>query len=205
MRRKHKKNGYSLIEVVLATAIFGVVLMVGTSSFASVNRVAREARIYQDLAQTGVFISETLATSIRNAYGEKDSSGQFKDTGMPFTISNPGTSCTTINIRSSNPAVSIAGTSLEIRGAKNREFTSVANPEDGFNFTLKENDTIPVSEAESMLPNNVVLDSEACFYGVHYANNLKIQPFVIFEFTLRHLDSGLTKTFRSASAGREYF
>lgn len=198
MRSRHKKNGYSLIEVVLATAIFGVVLMVGTSSFTTVNRVAREARIYQDLSQTGVFISETLASSIRNAQGEKDDDGDF-DT-YPFLINDPSSDCD-----SSDSIATDFGNTLEVNGAKNREFSSTEHSqEDGFDFTLKELGT-PGNQPQSMLPNNIVLEKEACFYGVEYANNLKIQPFVIFEFTLKHLDSGLTKTFRSATAGREYF
>lgn len=199
MRSRHKKNGYSLIEVVLATAIFGVVLMVGTSSFTTVNRVAREARIYQDLSQTGVFISETLASSIRNAQGEKDDDGDF--TTFPFAISGIASNCT-----SSDSIATDFGNTLVVNGVKNREFSSTEySQEDGFNFILKELDMPGSPEEESMLPNNIVLEKEACFYGVEYANNLKIQPFVIFEFTLKHLDSGLTKTFRSATAGREYF
>ncbi len=189
MKLRRKKNGYSLIEVLLATAIFGMVLMVGTSSFTAVNRVAREARIYQELSQTGIFVSETLASSIRNATGEKNENNKF--TKIPFRLEEEsGEDCfqSLTTYRAENGEV------------KERKFYSAEEQGENIDFMLSINNA-----EDSMLPSNIVLDKPACFSGIDYTSNTNAQPYVIFEFTLKNLDSGRTKTFRSATAGQEYF
>lgn len=184
-------RGYSLIEVLLATSIFSIVLVVGTASFGTVNRVAREARIYQDLSQTGTFVSETLARSIRNASGVRSSTGTFST--VPFEITNfdPG-ECPT----SSYP---MSGKGLTIHGGKNRSFFARDN-----DFIMKDLNT---NEEGSLLTTDVVLEGGVCFWGIDYTeiDSIPAQPYIIFEFTLRHTESNEQKTFRSAIAGREYF
>lgn len=185
------EKGYSLIEVLLATAIFSVVLVIGTASFATVNRVAREAKIYQDLSQTGTFVSETLARSVRNASGVRVSADSFSV--VPFKITNFSQN------KCQARSFPMSGMGLEIHGGKNRTFFARNN-----DLILKDLDS---NEEGSLLSSDVVLEGDICFWGIDYTkiNTITAQPYIIFEFTLKHVESNEQKTFRSAIVGREYF
>ncbi len=63
------QRGYTLIEVLVASAMFVGVMVIGVSSFSSVNRVNEQIETTRKLTQTGTFVMETLARDIRTATG----------------------------------------------------------------------------------------------------------------------------------------
>ncbi|MCA9388644.1 prepilin-type N-terminal cleavage/methylation domain-containing protein [Candidatus Berkelbacteria bacterium] len=76
------QRGYTLIEVLVASALFVGVLVIVTSSFTSINRINEEIEDIRTTTQTANFVMETLAREIRGATGLRDS-----DTGT-FTGAN---------------------------------------------------------------------------------------------------------------------
>ncbi len=60
-------NGYTLIEVLIASTIFVSVLLIGMSSFSTVNRLSEQVDAIETTAETSYFLADTVARELRSA------------------------------------------------------------------------------------------------------------------------------------------
>lgn len=65
-------KGYTLIEVLVASALFVGVLIIATTSFTSINRINERIEDIRTTTQTANFILETLSRDIRSSTGVRN-------------------------------------------------------------------------------------------------------------------------------------
>lgn len=196
------QRGYSLLEVLIASAIFASVMAIGTTIFSVVKNVRTLALQTQELTEAGSFIAQTLSQAVRSASGARDAAQNFL--AFPFSINVPAVQPGCIH------NTYLAGSGLTVRfmeADQVQEESFLAVPAENGNLDLIKRNA--QNNESSMLPPNITL-KEFCILGIDYAaaqtDDLKgIQPFVIFQFTLYHQRSKKELTLRTAVSGREFF
>lgn len=64
----HKLTGYTLLELMIATAVVGVLAIVATSLFFSVSRGGTKVQVTAEVNQNGEIVLGTMERLIRNAF-----------------------------------------------------------------------------------------------------------------------------------------
>lgn len=198
------QSGYTLVEVVIASALFVGVLMIATTTFATASRLRERTRTQQQVTDTARFVAETLARDIRSATGSTTGTAACGAFAVcPFEILSGGNP---VNRPDSFGGFS-TGTGLRTNrfdatadgGVLTRvyEFQPAA---DGFGDLVVYKGGEP---AVSLLPTGFRV-KDVVFRGLSHATpNLASQPFVQFEFSVIHAQSGVTQLIRSAVTSRE--
>lgn len=86
MRRHRAERGYTLIEVLIASSIFVVVLIIGTTTFTTANRIRERAEALNLTTNTARSVLESLAQDVRGATGLRTSNGAFL--ALPFVLAD---------------------------------------------------------------------------------------------------------------------
>lgn len=174
------QRGFTLIEVLVASTIFVGVLVIGVSSFSSINRLNEQIVRTRRISQTGNFVMETLVRDIRSATGLKNSAGQF-GVNFPFDfIPNPDTE---------QPAT----TSQLVPALKVRHCTFLPCDERLYRLqplSDEADDLIvrQISGSGSLLPAGIgIKDLE--FNGISHQQSTTVQPYVTIKFTLVDLET----------------
>ncbi len=159
-------KGYTLIEVLVASAIFVGVMVIGISSFSSVNRVNEQIETTRKLSQTGNFVMETLAREIRTATGIK---GKITSTGKPFVLAS--SSSISITTCPDEPGGDCAAPDVHSYAytASTHRFTKVVGA---------------TSSGTSILPADVTM-TDFKLAGSGFSTTTTVQPFVTISFTLQ--------------------
>lgn len=194
-------RGFTLIEVLVASGLFVGVLVIGVSSFSSINRLNEQIVRTRQLSQTGNFVMETLVRDIRTATGNIDPATRgIIGVQYPFDfVSNSDTG----QVASGAQAVS----ALRIRqcddGACLQRLYQLRT-------VSQERQTLVVQESSGqsgeLLPPDIGI-TNLSFTGVgHQASS--VQPFVTIRFTLADLtaspDQPLSQTFTTTVTSLVY-
>lgn len=99
-----KKNGFTLIEIIVVIGILGIILLMGSNLFFSILRSSTKTRILQLVKQNGDYAISVMGRMIRNA---RSVSGN----GSSITILNPDGKTTTFNCCGASPNFLIASES----------------------------------------------------------------------------------------------
>ncbi|MCL4397485.1 type II secretion system GspH family protein [Patescibacteria group bacterium] len=145
------RKGFTLIEIIVVIAVFGVLMLAGTSFLISVIRNANQVRIQNDVRQTASQIMEDIASEMRSATDVTFSSGLTQNV---LTITN-----TTI----------VPSRTVVYTAYNTGKLTKTVNSGAPLDFTSDNNDTTSQSEA-------VVLDTSAvsCDDSLHAAKGLQV-------------------------------
>ena len=177
------QRGFTLIEVLVASAIFVGVMVIGVSSFSNVNHINDQIQVTRNLSQTGNFVMETLARDIRTATGLWDPTSNSFHTDFPFDfISDPNNGMTTNG--------QISTTALKTRTCPVQSSASnpcmAANLVTHIYFLLEKADhtkSFVLDSAEnSLLPSGINM-KDISFTGLNHSS-VTVQPFVTIKFTL---------------------
>jgi len=104
MRRKSNQKGFTLIEAVVATAVFAFVVSSILGVYMSTIRLDRKTRAERAVAQNARFIMEYLAKEVRN--------GTIRYAGYPGGVANSTLMLT--NQANQNLSFYLSGTDLKI-------------------------------------------------------------------------------------------
>jgi prepilin-type N-terminal cleavage/methylation domain-containing protein len=182
------QRGYTLIEVLVASAIFVGVMVIGVSSFSSINRVSEQIQVTRTLSQTGNFVMETLSRDIRSATGEKNPLGGGFGVDYPFDF---------VVDSADESALSGAGLITAHKIRTRRQGTNSCNPTSPIvktyrlvsipgtansDLTLQDGNGVCL-QSSSLLPANVQI-SNLTFVGLSHQSSSTVQPFVTIKFTL---------------------
>lgn len=195
------QRGFTLIEVLVASGLFVGVLVIGVSSFSSINRLNEQIVRTRQLSQTGNFVMETLVRDIRTANGNIDpTTGAVISLQYPFDfVSNSDTG----QVASGAQMVS----ALRIRqcdgGACLQRLYQLSS-------TDSQTQTLLVRESSGqsgeLLPPDIGISSLS-FSGVGHQTS-GVQPFVTIRFTLTDLaassDQPLSQTFATTVTSLVY-
>jgi prepilin-type N-terminal cleavage/methylation domain-containing protein len=167
------QRGYTLIEVLVSSAIFVGILVIGIASFASINRINEKIATQRELAQTGNFVMETLTRDIRTATGVKLPDGTFSGNDYPFDFLND------------LGVVDNSGTQMGSLETLNCDSDQVACKTDIYKVkTISGSSfqTLFVNDVSPLLPDNVAIE-DLTFTGFSHQQKL-VQPYVSIQFTL---------------------
>lgn len=190
-------RGYTLLEVLIASALFVGVLMIGTSSFTTASRLRERTLDQQQTTETARFIAETIARDVRSATGQKGASGYGP---YPFEFVQQG------NVKKI-PTDGLIQTS----GLRTYRFDASKGMSGGLVERLYEfsadNGQMTVrrdgGDPQSLLPDGFSI-KDVSFEGLsHNVVGLLSQPFVRFQLTVVSKATGNTQTIRTAVASRE--
>ena len=192
------ERGFTLIEVLVASTIFVGVLVIGVSSFSSINRLNEQIVRTRKLSQTGNFVMETLVRDIRSATGLKDpASGGFTALQYPFDF--------IVSTGSVGPSPNVGTTSLQTRTCLTAP-CSISTLRTR-TYSLNEMSFIVNGETGSLLPDGVGM-KDITFSGVSHQTS-SVQPYVTVSFTLVDLatansDAPTEQTFQTTVTSLVY-
>lgn len=178
-------RGFTLIEVLVASAIFVGVMVIGVSSFSNINHVNEQITQTRTLSQTGNFVMEALARDIRSATGVKDPTSGTFGIDFPFDFVRNDVPISTLDVDGEITAPSLttrkAGTnSCNVVSPITRNFALVAIPDTQyFDLQVKDGTCAPAS----LLPGTIRI-VQLSFKGVSHQASSTVQPFVAISFTL---------------------
>jgi prepilin-type N-terminal cleavage/methylation domain-containing protein len=91
-----KKSGYTLIEILVAIAVLGIVAVIGSQMFFSILKNTTKSRVLAEVKQNGSHALLVMSRMIRNAKGiQKNSDDQTCESGMKkLRIENPNSDWT---------------------------------------------------------------------------------------------------------------
>lgn len=170
------QRGFTLIEVLVASTIFVGIMVIGVSSFSSVNRVNEQIETTRNLSQTGNFVMEALVRDIRSATGFADIATQtaihpfdFVTDPTLLTVSqSPNPSTTALTVRTCPASVQCSPLNL---------LTRTYHVAQGQGFVVESQ-----GKSGSLLPSGIGMKTIA-FSGTSQQST-SIQPFVTISFTL---------------------
>lgn len=194
-------KGYTLIEVLIASALFVGVLVIATASFTTAGRLRAATASQQATTETARFVAETLARDLRAATGRKEGASyavypyQFLVDGRATTQLGASGMIETTALETNrfDPTVAAGGT------VTTRRYEFKTTGDGRGSFTVTEGANAP----SSLVPSEFDV-RDVHFRGLsHAVPAIRSQPFVQFEFTVIHRASGATQTIRSSVASRE--
>ncbi|MGI6103510.1 MAG: PilW family protein [Patescibacteria group bacterium] len=206
------QQGYTLIEVLIASTIFVVVLGIALGTLTSSGRFSNRVEAQTILADTGRSVAELIDREVREATGLRESDGRYRQNALPVTLVAPAGGVdsegfdranglrTVRFLQSENSTVVtrivFASQMIEVYQAKCAGATLCA--EDAASTT-------------KLLPAGIELkpfpDGKYPFRGVQSTNSPTEQPFIQYEFTLRStsgMGGSLEQTIRGAMTSRAY-
>ncbi|MBI4185439.1 hypothetical protein HY524_00100 [Candidatus Berkelbacteria bacterium] len=188
--------GYTLLEVLISSAMFVAVLVIATGTFTTANRLRERTRDIQQTTETARFLLETIARDIRASTGTKVGTGYNPP---PFDFLQSTTSLHALGsngLLESSALKTVRFDSLAAQTVERVYRFSVAN---GGDLVLQKG----IAAAQSLVPDGFdVIDGH--FRGVsHAVSPLRTQPFVQIELTVVHTQSGVKQTVRTLVTSRE--
>ncbi len=194
------ERGFTLIEVLVASTVFVGVLVIGVSSFSSINRLNEQIVRTRQMAQTGNFVMETLVRDIRTATGEVDPmTGGFKSLQFPFDfVTNPDTG----NVRpDDSPVAALRIRQCQQAGCRDRLYRLSTTSQETQTLVLVEN-----GQSGSLLPDDIGITDLSFTGASHQVGG--VQPFVHIRFTLTDLTASAgqarTQTFSTTVTSLVY-
>lgn len=182
------QRGFTLIEVLVASAIFVGVMVIGVSSFSNVNHVSDQIQMTRNLSQTGNFVMETLARDIRSATGVKDPNTGAFGVNFPFDFLNNDSNSLVI---SDLPSASDVISSQAIGFNQSGQYSCFTFDQFGDTnyFDLMMHVGSCGTSSSPLLPSNIkMLKIGTIFSGISHQASAKmlhpVQPFVTIKFTL---------------------
>jgi len=202
---RHQTSGYTLLEVLIASAIFVGVLMIGTSSFTTASRLRERTLDQQQTTETARFIAETLARDIRSATGQRTTDGSTSLLACPA----PGYLTTPYDFyKSGQITCALKNGLVEATGIETHEFDPALNAvtkhlyeysDTNKILTVRKNGGAP----ESLLPTGFTI-KDVTFQGLsHGVSGLRSQPFVRFTLTVVSTATGNSQTIQTSVESRE--
>ncbi len=196
-RFSHRASGYTLLEVLIASALFVGVLMIATGSFTTASRIRERTLDQQQTTETARFIAETLARDIRSATGQKRVTGyspapyEFVQGGTVQLLPKDGlVTSTGLRTFRFDPSAGSSGGLVERfyeLGAETKQ------------LTVRKDGAAP----QSLVPSGFTV-TELRFEGLsHAVFGLRSQPFVRFRFTVVSSATGNSQTIQTAVSSRE--
>jgi len=161
-----KKNGFTLIEIMIVVVILGIIVVIGSGAFFSILRGSTKTKTLQMVKQNGDYAISVMERMIRNAriliYPTTDS------TVASITIENPDGGETVFSCESDRATISSNGASLlsnEVKVSDCNIFeVTVGQPEVkpatvkiNFNLTQVEITNRPEEQAEVNFQTTVTL------------------------------------------------
>jgi len=105
-----KKNGFTLIEVMIVVGILGIIAVVGSGAFFSILRSSTKTKTLQIVKQNGDYAISVMERMIRNARVVTDP--PISSTVSSITIKNPDGGETTFSCEGDPPTIASNGASL---------------------------------------------------------------------------------------------
>lgn len=204
------QSGYTLIEVLVASAIFVGVMIIGTGSFTSVTRIQEQNNYIRAMTQTANFVLETMARDVQTASGIRNPNNPSLFTSYPFDITNQGVIASAPSGTAASGGM-ITGNGLIVRQADGQveTYRIAVHPRGSTHTILQKN-------SQNLVPANFAVNDVSIrgithrSFVVNGGNTLvRIQPYVQIRFTLVNLDlepenPSAAKEFETLIASREY-
>ncbi len=195
MRQQGSEQGYTLIEVLVAASIFVGVLILGTTSLTTTNRLQQNLDELQETTQVATYIIEAITRDVQSATGLRVAESEvFQAEREPFQFMNG--SCTTV----ATPPV---------RCLRTVRFDPTTNTVDVKSFRWSQGDLVMSrlsSGSQSVVPEGfVVTDLE--FSGIAHVPTPRAQPYVQLKFTLenKRAEPPIRREFSTLVTSREFF
>ena len=213
------QRGYTLIEVLIASSIFVVIMIIGTATFTTANRIREKTEAITLTTETARSVAESISRDLRAATGIRDVSGAF--TILPFTLGQGRESTTGLATGTLLQTVRFDGNVGDQGETVVHDYFVDGDTPDTltlkvrartFNGTPATLDIpVPDEEVTTLLPAQLVLAQNGfTVTGLTHgeATTLQKQPFAQLHLALRYVgdprNAGITQTVQTSVTSREY-